>query len=42
MNVLNVFRSFGFQEIAIVDNITAARKVQKASLWQREVVDPFL
>jgi predicted O-methyltransferase YrrM len=28
----NVFRSWRFQEIAIVDNITAARKVQKASL----------
>jgi MMP 1-O-methyltransferase len=29
----NVFRSCRFQEIAIVDNITAARKVRKASLW---------
>jgi MMP 1-O-methyltransferase len=28
----NVFRSWRFQEIAIVDNITAARKVRKASL----------
>jgi predicted O-methyltransferase YrrM len=28
----NVFRSRRFQEIAIVDNITAARKVQKPSL----------
>jgi MMP 1-O-methyltransferase len=29
----NVFRSCRFQDIAIVDNITAARKVRKASLW---------
>jgi predicted O-methyltransferase YrrM len=29
----NVFRSCRFQEIAIVDNITAAKKVRKTSLW---------
>jgi predicted O-methyltransferase YrrM len=29
----NVFRSDRFQEIAIVDNITAAKKVRKASLF---------
>jgi len=29
----NVFRSSRFQEIAIVDNITAARRVKRISLW---------
>jgi Methyltransferase domain len=31
----NVFRSSRFQEIAIVDNITAVRKVKRASLFAR-------
>ena len=31
----NVFRSNRFQEIAIVDNITAAKKVSKASLFSQ-------
>ena len=29
----NIFRSDRFQEISIVDNITAARKVRKTSAW---------
>ena len=31
----NIFRSSRFQEISIVDNITAARKVRKTSVWGR-------